>query len=582
MNISLNDNRTVTYGQTIENKPATGADEVKSAANTETTEGSVRGSDIKENPQRASLVENVLIAAGLVSNEASERIVEFLIGRQMPVDRDSVRKLVSENKAYPKTDLDMLSLMNRNHIPVNEASIKGMEHFLNSETMLAEALDKVFEDIEHMLEAEGAADESAAYDEAGSGTANISGELYSEVVSEYVEAGTGVAEASETTYANVVAEAAETAYANVDAEAAEAAYVNVDAEAAEAAEAANILTGTETAEMIDTAGSEAADDNPDGAFQAGSADSEEGLEEGAVRSSARGTDTEDGITLTRSEIRAGINAYKMTEGRNASYNWEPVYSGDRAIKTLRPGAVTVVKAETAQIMDDGPKESLREAVAKLASEDGFICDENASGRELVARLREKLSMKPDEINRESIKKLYESVSELLSKSSDASDVGGHSQLKAHAAEAQKLLEFMRDASDIYPYVEIPVRLNDSRTEAGLYVYSKDKGRRIDPENCTALLHIDMPHLGLIDIRLKLSGRALGMMFSSDEEPMRLLESEIGELVSSLEEKDYTVTPRFEVRGTDDSGVIKESNASKEDVSEEQGYDPGNKSFDVRA
>lgn len=568
MNISLNDNRTVTYGQTIENKPASGAEEVKPAANGETSQSIISETEHTANPQRASLVENVLIAAGVVSNESSRQIVEFLIGRQMPVDRDSVRKLVTENKAYPKADLDMLCLMNRNHIPVNEASILGMEHFLNSETMLAEALDKVFEDIEHALDAE-PGDPSEVMSEAVS----------AEAVSEF----DGTVMADGEFGAVTAGEAGE--YMPLNGEA--VSEVPMDSSEAIAETAVFAENGAETVSSEDegaghTVGAEKAAEADEETAYGGKIDMEETGSDG--RSGVTGHS--EGRALTGSELRAGIKAYTMSDYRNAPYGGDRSSMAERARLTFRTTEDAGLKAATGENETAEPKESLREAVERLVNRDGFISETQESGAELVLKLREKLAMKPDEINRESIKKLYESISELLKKTSDASDVGGHSPLKAHALEAQKLLEFMRDASDIYPYVEIPVKLEDSRTEAGLYVYSKEKGKNIDPENCTALLHIDMPHLGLLDIRLGLSGRQLGMIFSADEEPMRFLESEIDELVDTLVKKDYTVTPKFEVRGESDSenaGDTRGTEASDEGSSEDkQTFDPGGKSFDVKA
>lgn len=120
--------------------------------------------------------------------------------------------------------------------------------------------------------------------------------------------------------------------------------------------------------------------------------------------------------------------------------------------------------------------------------------------------------------------------------------------------------FMNQINELYNYVQLPLKMNDSHANGDLYVYARKKGRGTGGEDgkLTALLHLSMENLGNMDIFLTLKeGQNLSTKFTLEKEEMiDFIESHIDELNERLIKKGYNLGTTFVGKKDEsDSNVI---------------------------
>lgn len=140
--------------------------------------------------------------------------------------------------------------------------------------------------------------------------------------------------------------------------------------------------------------------------------------------------------------------------------------------------------------------------------------------------------------------------------------------------------FMNHINDMYNYVQLPLKMNETQANGDLYVYARKNGRNRASEdgNLTALLHLSMEHLGNMDIFLTLSeGQKLNTKFTLEKEEMiDFIASHIDELNVRLQKKGYNVATAITYKDEPDKTVIENITGDKNNIL------LSTQSFDARA
>lgn len=140
--------------------------------------------------------------------------------------------------------------------------------------------------------------------------------------------------------------------------------------------------------------------------------------------------------------------------------------------------------------------------------------------------------------------------------------------------------FMNHINDMYNYVQLPLKMNESQANGDLYVYARKKGRNAGGEDgkLTALLHLSMEHLGNMDVFLTLSeGQKLNTKFTLEKEEMiDFIASHIDELNARLQKKGYNVATAVVHKDEPDKSVIENITGDKNNIL------LSTQSFDARA
>ena len=94
---------------------------------------------------------------------------------------------------------------------------------------------------------------------------------------------------------------------------------------------------------------------------------------------------------------------------------------------------------------------------------------------------------------------------------------------------------MNQLNQAYAYVQLPLKLRQQNAHSDLYVYTNKKNLREKEGDLSALLHLDLEHLGSTDFYL------------ADELSFQLISGFTGQLAERLEQKGYTCEIKVENR-----------------------------------
>lgn len=104
---------------------------------------------------------------------------------------------------------------------------------------------------------------------------------------------------------------------------------------------------------------------------------------------------------------------------------------------------------------------------------------------------------------------------------------------------QDNVEFMKTLNQVFPYVQIPLKLSNQNVHSELYVYKRKKANIDDTQNVSVLLHLDMEQLGPLDIHLDLLKTKIHTkIYTNTIESKLILDDHIDLLKTVLEKKGY--------------------------------------------
>lgn len=146
------------------------------------------------------------------------------------------------------------------------------------------------------------------------------------------------------------------------------------------------------------------------------------------------------------------------------------------------------------------------------------------------------NLKEEIVERKFFRRLYEDLEKL--KGIANNKFSESSAIKASINKLQDNLQFMKDLNELFQYIQLPLRLIGRDAHGDLYVFTRRKKATNNKEQLNILLHLDMPNLGHIDIHMTMKERQVNAVFYIDETSGRLISEHLQELTDSLNEKGY--------------------------------------------
>ena len=154
------------------------------------------------------------------------------------------------------------------------------------------------------------------------------------------------------------------------------------------------------------------------------------------------------------------------------------------------------------------------------------------------------SLTPEQLQQEGQPdKLYNQLSsqmsqleQLIGNSLSGSD---SEQMQHHARDIESNIILMKELSENFSYMQLPLKLPNQNTNSELYVYTQKNQRRMNPEKMSVLLHLDLEHLGSVEIRLDKNKQDIQANFRLTEDAsIDLLRTNAGLLQDSLSSLGY--------------------------------------------
>ena len=115
---------------------------------------------------------------------------------------------------------------------------------------------------------------------------------------------------------------------------------------------------------------------------------------------------------------------------------------------------------------------------------------------------------------------------------------------------------MNQLNQMYAYVQLPLKFRGENAHGDLYVYTNKKNLAKKEGNVSAYLHLDMEHLGTVDVYVAMEkGKINTNFYLADEKSLDLLEKHIDSLTERLTEKGYRADAKLMLK--EDTGNVME-------------------------
>ena len=280
-----------------------------------------------------------------------------------------------------------------------------------------------------------------------------------------------------------------------------------------------------------------------------------------------GLQTEKGQEfLGQQKIESGL----QTEGQQRAESSIQA-DGGTPLKTI---GVLLERLEKALLSDEiAPHQ--RESISRLFSGKEF---QQAIKNEMIKQWL----LTPEDVGKEhKAEELYEKLNSQLSRFRQTlnQSVGADTSLARSVSNLSGNIDFMNQMNQMFTYIQLPLKLQSQEANGELYVYTNKKNLAKKDGEVSALLHLDMEHLGSVDVYVSMKDTKVSTQFRlKDDSALDLIAGHIDLLNERLNKRGYTMNASFVKKGEEETGsVMEEILKQDKNISILSGY-----SFDARA
>lgn len=215
---------------------------------------------------------------------------------------------------------------------------------------------------------------------------------------------------------------------------------------------------------------------------------------------------------------------------------EPPRGEATATTLLNGNQGTQITAMPNQVTENMIKQLLQQLVDKGAHQG------KAFSKALLEGLKNQWTLSPEQIAQEGkVEELYNRLDRQLQSLSKALEGTGQTETGAYKAvrNMSQNIDFMQQLNQVYTYVQLPIRLQQSEAHGDLYVYTNKKHLAVEDGSISALLHLDMEHLGPLDVYVAMEQQKVNTKFYvADESMLDFLGEHMGILTDRLKKRGY--------------------------------------------
>lgn len=466
---------------------------------------------------------NVLKAldmAGLPVNETSVSMTAQLMKAGLPVDRNSLQQVYRELASFPQADISDVVNLHKLGLPVNETNVNQMIAYRELNHQLLGGMESVLEALPEAME--------GMFTEGN--LLGLSG-LYQELFDMLTGAGEGPAQAQEE--AELSGTAAEAAAAELQ----EDAHVGATPQAA-----ADILLE----ELSAGEGS--------GAISEGVSD---GGQTGAAAAQVMEGNISQGDGVLSAASRAQLSEQLLQMLSELPLSQEESAQIASQLRQFAQGTLGTDQlfALAGRLMD----------AARTAENGVQNLHQIFSGREfhelLAGQLKNLWTIKPDELNTPGkVEELYRRMDRQLKGLTQALENGGQAESTAYRATTSmsQNIDFLNQLNQMYAYVQLPLRMLNGEMNGELYVFTNKRNLAANEGKISALLHLDMEHLGPVDVYVVMEHSKVNTRFYvQDDDMLDFLGKHMDILTKRLADRGYDCSFSLTARGEEqeeNSGV----------------------------
>ncbi|MGN1147826.1 MAG: flagellar hook-length control protein FliK [Lachnospiraceae bacterium] len=161
------------------------------------------------------------------------------------------------------------------------------------------------------------------------------------------------------------------------------------------------------------------------------------------------------------------------------------------------------------------------------------------------------ALEPEEVMEDGkVEELYARLVKQLDSMKDALQSAGAGQSAAakSVANLSQNIDFMNQMNHIYTYVQLPLKMSGQNANGELYVYTNKRSLAKNDGNISAFLHLDMEHLGPVDVYVAMQNEKVNTRFTvQDDDMLDFLNDHMHILNERLAKKGYSMKCEMSVR-----------------------------------
>ena len=485
-------------------------------------------------------VAQALEEAGLPRSTRNLDVVRSLLANQQSISRENIMTSIKLCAQYPNADVNSVITMRRLGMPMTETSVKQFENYQNQTHQLLYKMDSLGDSIAQMLQS------------IGSQIPRFAKEAGNQLLTLALEGNPTPEEQILT--AQMADVSSESLLPETDAEGNPLAAETASEEATEDSQsAANLETASPLARMRQLFSA-----ITDGNAAARSAMSEAGM-------------TEDFRTPFIHEQTGFILSPEERTSFSEQLKEFPLSEEVKA--GLADGSVTAREFLT----------EIKQAFPHMTEEQaGALLTSKAFQKIVKGQFLSNWTISPEHLKKEgALEEVYEKMSKQFDALSHFSETvlgkDVFKQLSNTASDMNDNLNFMKTLNETFQYVQLPLKLQNQNTHGDLYVMTRKEALKKDPKDLKVLLHLDMDHLGTLDIQIARENTAVSLNFYvSTEETRHLLNRNMGLLNDAINQQGYACTSALSMKEKD-VDIVNDFIAQETPVGDMKRYN-----FDLRA
>ena len=457
------------------------------------------------NTANTATILRALAAAGLPETAENMEMVAKMMEEGMPIDKESILNMSRQLLDFPGQDPTSIIQMTRLELPVTAENIEQFEQYKNATHQILTSVDTITEELPQVFQQlvqEGQTDKALAF--------------YEAVLAAFSEDG------AEDGTVTLQGSAAGTPQAEADG-------------AAPEGDPAAVAEETETGRPVQ------AGEMPAAAGQTP-------LPETTAQENKITSDIAAALGEALPEEETGREA-TLTRGQ-----WERL--GD-ALRDLGLHEQTAAQIKNGELDSKEVLQLVRQFVQKAGHSDASdqALHKLLGGREFQELLKQEIgrqwTIEPKDVaDKKQVEQLYERIREQTARLSQALDTAGKSDAPA-ARSVQNLqnnVDFMNQMNHLYTYVQLPLKMLGNNAHGDLYVYTNKKSLAAKDGQVSALLHLDMEHLGPLDVYVTMKEKQVATNFTvMDDSILDLIERHIDILNKRLEDRGYSLKTQMHVK-----------------------------------
>mgnify|MGYP000853070826 CR=1 FL=1 len=544
-------------------------------------------------------IDKALEAAGLGKNSRNRVIVKALLNQQMPIDKGTIGLLIKQSLAFKDTSIDTLVFMNKYHIPVSKENIEFLKSLSNSEQNIVKDIASLTNEIPNLFEELSSKSSSELMTQ---GNNLLNAILNNHILNEFIDNQdisipfqssnvTGIA--NDTLNNSEMLKQAKDLNDNLNS------IMNSNdsnrnlntttlldnsilsaedrlslVKFLESDPEANLLFSENLPQKVmdGTANINEVTTLLKEAFQLGSFSETNNLLNDKILSSIQHV-LSTFEAMQNNNPMSQINTYLSHSDRMNLLQALDDFSLPQEVKSqIQSGDISTHKL--LQWIQNKLSAASESSISKLFSSKEY---KTLIQEELLS----KWTLTPKSLIKEgTIDNYYDNLTKQLTELKEfiSSSFGDSKEnLYGQTGHLQENINSIIHINEFFTYFQLPIKFQEQVANSKLFVYSRKKEKHTAEEGISVLLHLDMEHLGPLDIHINLHNiNIVSKFYINDEDTSNLISSNMPLLEAALEKKGYTFHAEVLIREKD-MDIVEEFTKQEENTSPVHRYN-----FDIRA